>query len=466
MDFTEGKILKKLIRFTIPIIIMQFLNQAYSIVDEVIVARFVSEQALSVLSTVNSALLVGYCIMNGISSAVTILIGNLYGSKDITKLQNSARTLLFYGTAVSVAIFFIYTIFSGVIFGWLKVPDEIMDESRALMWIYAAALIPTFMCSISTSILNGLGSSKTPMAISVFAQLLNIGLDFLTVAGFGWGIKGAAWASFASVVAAFLLTYMQVEKNMRKLSSELDSTPNGSIVASHSIALGRKAKSNTLGLGLLFHIDNSCMKVFVPLAVPSIVQQSITSIGNLMLQVLVNKEGVAYINGYTVGNTINGLFLLLVMSCIVGFETFAAQNIGAKQYDRVRSGFKGLLLFGTLLCFVISFFTVVCANPLIHLYLTDSASTSFSFARTYLIFLIPNYFLILWKYSVDAIFKAQLKVYLFTISSFISLGVRIVLGYALCAHFGLLALAVAIMIGNAVAMLFDWIYLSRELTRH
>ena len=96
MDLTEGSIFKKLVKFTIPIMIIQFLNQAYSIVDNVIVARFVNETALSVVSTVNSALLVGYCIMQGIAGAVTILVGNLYGAKQYETLRKTVKTLLFW----------------------------------------------------------------------------------------------------------------------------------------------------------------------------------------------------------------------------------------------------------------------------------------------------------------------------------------------------------------------------------
>lgn len=145
MDLTQGSIIKKLARFTIPIIIIQFLNQAYSIVDNVIVARFVSERALSILSTVNSAMMVGYCIMQGVSGAVTILTGNLYGARAYEQLRKSVKTLLFWGTALSIVFFLAYSLGSGVIFGWLKVPAEIIGESRELMWIYAGSLVPTFM---------------------------------------------------------------------------------------------------------------------------------------------------------------------------------------------------------------------------------------------------------------------------------------------------------------------------------
>lgn len=427
MDLTEGSIFKKLVKFTIPIMIIQFLNQAYSIVDNVIVARFVNETALSVVSTVNSALLVGYCIMQGIAGAVTILVGNLYGAKQYETLRKTVRTLLFWGTLISIVVFLIYAPGSGVIFGWLKVPQEIFSESRQLMWIYAGSLIPTFMCSICNSVLNGMGASKSTMIISVMGQILNIALDLIAVAGLGFGVKGAAWASFISVVFALTFTYIHMEKMLDKLAEKSDG------------------------------LDNSCMKKYIPLAIPSIIQQSIFSVGNLILEVLVNVAGVAYINGYNVANTISGLFSIFIIASCTGFETFAAQNIGAKKYDRVGRGFKGIIIFGIALCLILSGVTLLCQEPLISFYLTDKTGTAFTFAQKYMILLIPNYFFILGKYSVDGFFKAQLKVYLFTVSSFISLVLRVMFGYMLEPVCGLWALAIAASIGNAVAMVFDWV---------
>ena len=109
MDLTKGSILKGMIRFTIPIIIIQFLSQAYAIIDNVVVARFVSEEALSVLSTVNSALTVGYCLIQGLSSASTILVGNLFGARAYEKLHTMTHTLLVGAGVVSLILFTVYS---------------------------------------------------------------------------------------------------------------------------------------------------------------------------------------------------------------------------------------------------------------------------------------------------------------------------------------------------------------------
>lgn len=426
MDLTKGSILKGMIRFTIPIIIIQFLSQAYAIIDNVVVARFVSEEALSVLSTVNSALTVGYCLIQGLSSASTILVGNLFGAHAYEKLHTMTHTLLVGAGVVSLILFAVYSIGAAPIFAVLKVPAEILPACEKLMFLYALSLPPTLLCSACTAMLNGMGNSKTPMIISVCSQILNIILDILAVAVLGFGVEGAAAASLISVVVALVWTYHHLTRDLTQLN---DARPRA---------------------------EFSCIGQYVPLAVPSILQQSIMSVGSLMLQVLVNVAGIAYINGYNVACTLNNLFLLPVISCCAGFETFAAQNLGSKNEKRVKQGFLDLLGIGTLLCLVLSLSTFLFARPLIGLYLTDEAGTAFTFAKQYLFLLIPNYLLLLAKYSVDSLFKAQMKIYLFTLSSLIALGCRIALGYLMTPSMGLTALAYATLIGNFIAAAFDW----------
>ena len=432
MNLTQGNITRKLIRFTLPILVIQFLNQAYTLADNIIVARFVNEEALSVLSTVSSALLVAYCLMQGLSGASTILCGNLFGAGESRKLRSTVRVLILFSLFVSLFLVAVCAVGASLIFRLLKVPAQIVPECESLLFIYALSLPPTFVCSACTAALNGMGNSKIPMINSVSSQLLNIVLDVLAVAVWGFGVRGAAWASFFSVVVAMLL-------NLRQLKLSLDSLP---------------AQDGTSAPAA--YSARGCLKQYVPLAVPSILQQSIMSIGSLVLQVLVNKQGVSYINGYTVACTLNGLFLLPVSSCCSGYETFAAQNLGAGKHDRVRDGFLRVLALGVGLCALLTLLTLVFAEPLIGLYLTDKTAASFLFARLYLFLLIPNYFLLLAKYSADGLFKAQMKVYLFTLSSFIALGVRIVLSYALEPQLGLTALAWAATIGNLAAALFDF----------
>lgn len=437
MDLTKGNITGKLIRFTIPIIIIQFLNQAYTLADNIIVARFVSREALSVLSTVNSALAVAYCLMQGLGSASTILVGSLFGSRNCKRLRAAVKTLLFSTAAVSLFLVAGAVLGAPAIFRLLKVPEEIRPECETLLWIYALSLPPTYICSTCTAALNGMGNSRIPMFNSVGSQLLNIVLDVLAVAVLGYGITGAAVASLISVIVAMTLNAGQLALAFRGLDNMCPGP-------------------DTAFTGV------SVLKQYLPLAVPSVLQQSILSIGSLLLQVPVNRQGVAYINGYAVANTLNGLFLLPILSCCTGYETFAAQNLGAGKPERVKNGFKKLLAIGMVLSILLALVTVLLADPFIGLYLTDSSGADFRFARLYLFLLIPGYFLLLAKNSVEGLFKAQMKVYLFTLSSLIALGSRILLSYLLEPLIGLTALAWATLAGNLIAALFVWGILLRK----
>ena len=197
------------------------------------------------------------------------------------------------------------------------------------------------------------------------------------------------------------------------------------------------------------------LKKYLTLAIPSIIQSSVLSIGTMALQVIVNKAGIAYINGYTAANTIFNLFLLPIVAISTGFETFASQNIGASITERVRGGYHFLMKEGVLICVALSVLDVLLAGKFISIYATYPGTESFSFARVYLYLMIPNFFLQLFKYSIESLFKAHLKMNLFAASSILSLSCRIAFAFIFTPMFGLSAMAWALLFGSLVSVIFD-----------
>ena len=197
------------------------------------------------------------------------------------------------------------------------------------------------------------------------------------------------------------------------------------------------------------------LKKYLTLAIPSIIQSSVLSIGTMALQVIVNKAGIAYINGYTAANTIFNLFLLPIVAISTGFETFASQNIGASITERVRGGYHFLMKEGVLICVALSVLDVLLAGKFISIYATYPGTESFSFARVYLYLMIPNFFLQLFKYSIESLFKAHLKMNLFAASSILSLSCRIAFAFIFTSMIGLSAMAWALLFGSLVSVIFD-----------
>ncbi|MGN0479564.1 MAG: MATE family efflux transporter [Hominenteromicrobium sp.] len=423
MDLTKGGVAKTMLRFTLPILFMNLINQAYNIADGVITARFINTRALSVISAAMAALAVGYCLLTGAANACSVLVARLFGEGERRALRRAVLMLALSSLVLSVLICAAYMVFAEPIVRVSRVPGEIAADCERLVMLYAVGFLPTLFSQTGVAVLNGLGDSKSPTVICISTQLLNIVLNLFAVLVLDLGLWGVAWASVFSVTVNALLAWRRV---LRTVCGEG----------------GVSGAKKSLGQ-------------YIRLALPSMLQQSVMAFGSLFLQVLVNRQGVACINGYSVGCNLYNLLILVVISCCTGYETFAAQNLGAGKTDRVRAGFRTLQLAGTAVCIALALFTAFGSDFLVSFYLTDPADPAFAFARQFLFLLIPNLFLTLFKYGVDAVFKANLKVYLFTISSLISLGARVAFTYAAFDALGSAALAAGTVFGTGIALVFD-----------
>lgn len=424
MNLTKGNTAKTLVRFTLPILFMNLINQAYNIADGVITARFISERALSVLSAATAVLMVGYCLLTGAANACPVLIAQLCGKGARRELRGAVFTLAAASVGISGLLCAVYVVFAGLIVRAAQVPPEIAEDCKKLIALYAVGFIPTLLTQAGVAVLNGMGDSKNPTWMCISTQILNIFLNLLAVLVFDLGLWGVAAASVFSVLVNAVLAWVWVLRAIR-------------------------------GQGSGVYGSAGSLRRYGALAVPSMLQQSVMAFGNLILQVLVNRQGVAYINGYNVGGNLSNLLLVALIACCTGYETFAAQSLGAGAYGRVRAGFRTLIVVGAGLCAVLSLVTVFASDALISFYLSDPADTAFVFARQYLLLLLPNLPLTLLKYGVDAVFKANLKVYLFTVSSLVSLGARIAFSFLAFGALGPAALAVGVVFGSGAALVFN-----------
>ena len=425
MDLTKGKISSVLLKFTLPIILMQILNQAYMVVDSIVVARFVSDTALSVWSSANNILLIGYAILNGFNGASHIVVGRYFGEKKYDELKPVLFTLAIGALILSLIVTGAYICFSKSVFIAMQLPDEILSECTRVAIIYALSLPLTAIQGVTGAIINGSGNSKTQTVICVSTQIMNIVLDVVIISCFHMGVEGAALASDFSMFVSCVWTF---------------------ICARHILKQKTQAR---------MYFFPPALKKYLTLAIPSIIQSSVLSIGTMALQVIVNKAGIAYINGYTAANTIFNLFLLPIVAISTGFETFASQNIGASITERVRGGYHFLMKEGVLICVALSVLDVLLAGKFISIYAIYPGTESFSFARVYLYLMIPNFFLQLFKYSIESLFKAHLKMNLFAASSILSLGCRIAFAFIFTPMIGLSAMAWALLFGSAVSVIFD-----------
>lgn len=422
MDLVTGSVSKKLIQFSMPIIVVNVLAMAYTMIDSIIVSRFVGETGLSILSTSMSCILVGQCFIMGAAMCINILVGRWFGAKEYNKLGSGVVNIIGVNILFSLILSIIHILFVGNIVEVLKVPAQIQRSSMEIIVIYVLSFVPQSMVQIFSGILYGLGDSKNPTKYTVISQILNIIFDMIFILVFNLGVHGAAMASTLCIIINMIIlakiTYIKIKPYM------------------HTICL-----------------EMNIIKDYLKIALPSLLQQASMSFGNLLLQVIVNGMGVDFINGYVVACQVQNLMIIPIISCCNGYETFASINIGAKENKRVHSGFSWLIKAGILCSILLGVITLVFGKGIIHMYLDDGIA--FDTALFYTWILIPNSFFLLTKYGMDSIFKANMKVILFTISSFISLISRVIFSYILVVYFGIYALAIATVLGNFIATIFN-----------
>ncbi len=432
MNLTQGNIKKVLFKFAIPIIIIQVLNQLYSLTDSIIVSRFAGGNEFAILSNISTLTMLGYCLVQGGAIATNVIFANLFGSNNQKELASAKKTfniiILIYGTLIAL----LYTVFAKQLLLLINIPGELLNKAILVLIIYALNFIPVGVIVVNQGILNGYGDSKTPMRLSIIFQFLNLVLDYIVVAIFPYGVIGAALASLLSSTLSAIFMYVKSSNLLKDYK--------------------QYAKFSKVWLSKA-----------IKLAIPSTISQSVSSLGSFVLQIIVNGYGIGIINGYSVGCTLNNFILCPILGLCSAYESFGGQNLGANKRDRVKQGFKLILGYGLFFCVLATLLSFCLNNLFISLYISDKTLESYKFASKFFNVMCFNYFTLFIKSSLDSYYKAHQKMTLLAVVSAVSLATRVLLSFALTNKLGPIFLAWACPLSNVVGIL---IYLIFNNKRH
>lgn len=434
MDLTQGNVWKKMIRFTLPIILTMILQQAYVMADSLVVSNCIGETALAIISPSSQTLAVFQCVSLGIQVAVGIIIANLAGAKDFKGVKNASSTFLWISVITGVLLTGLSMVLGYPIFLFLNVPEEIFQEAYSLYFIYAVSLFTGILGSVLTTILMSLGDSKRPFIISSFGGILNVGLDLLFIQVFKWGIASCAYATLSSQALVALLAYILVKVQLKRLEDSK---------ASFSWAYGKE---------------------MIRLGVPSIIQQAVMSLGSLAIVSLIYSFGTEIIAGNVAAEEINSLLFIPGVAVTNAYATFASQNYGARNQKRIEEGFKVMQVLGLIVNTVVALISIFSTRYFVYLFTGSFDSDSSIYAFYYLMFCIPYYYFIVFKYGFDSLFKAKKQIQLFIYSSFINLALRIALAYLFAYTLGVnfinLSMPISTLLSGFANLLF-WKYSKR-----
>lgn len=431
---------KALFFFAVPLILGNLFQQFYTTVDSVIVGQFVGEDALAAVGASYSLTSVFIMIAIGGGIGAGVITSQYLGAGNYGKMKTSVFTALNSFLGLSIVLGIIGFMANEQILRALNTPENIMADAVLYLKIYFVGLPFLFMYNILSSVFNALGNSKTPLYLLIFSSLLNIVLDLVMVKVFGLGVAGVAVATLFAQGLSAVISFRLLMRQLKSYQTKEE----------------RYRLFDPAMLGNMFKV-----------ALPSMLQQSIVSIGMLLVQSVVNGFGSSVLAGYTAGMRIESICIVPMIALGNAVSTFTAQNLGAGKPERVKRGYvagmKIVAAFAVLICL----FLTLLHDPIINAFLEEgSDATAYETGTSYLSFIAFFFVFIGLKAITDGVLRGAGDVVVFTLANLVNLGIRVTFAFTMAGILGVKAVWFAVPIGWATNYLISFIrYLSGKWSR-
>lgn len=406
-DFTVGSEAKIILNFSIPLVVGNLFQNLYNIVDSIIVGNYLGKEALGAVGASFPIIFTLMSLIIGIGSGASTVVSQYFGAKQMTKVTKTIDTIFifFLGASLIVSSFGIY--FAEDIFRLLQLPEEILPEAVNYMSIYLSGMFFFFGFNGITSILRGLGDSKTPLYFMVISTLANIFLDLLFVVVFGWGIKSVAIATVVAHAGAFFAAawYLNRKHPVIKLSF-------------------RK-----------YLFDRDIFKSCVRIGLPTGFQQSFVAFGMMAIMAIVNGFGTNAVAAYAAAIRIDSFAKMPAITFSSALSSFTGQNLGAFKEDRAKKGLKITLLFSLVYSISISIIILFFGEYLIQFFTSDQGVIAIG--QDYLVIVSSFYLLLAIMFTLTGFLRGAGATFIPMLTTLASLYLfRIPMAYFLSDHIG------------------------------
>ena len=428
---------KALFFFALPMILGNLFQQFYTTVDSIIVGQFVGEDALAAVGASHSLTTVFIMIAIGGGIGASVITSQYLGAGLYHRMKTSIYTALISFLTLSITLGLIGLFANRAILTALNTPQNILDDAVLYLRIYFVGLPFLFMYNILSSIFNALGNSKTPLKLLIFSSLLNIVLDFVAVKIFRLGVAGVAIATVVAQGLSAVISFCLLMKHLKEYHEAVQK------------------------------FDFSMLGNMVKVALPSMLQQSIVSIGMLLVQSVVNGFGSSVLAGYTAGTRIESICIVPMIATGNAVSTFTAQNLGAGKPQRVREGYKAGVKLVAVFAVVICLILTLSHEPIISAFLeSGSDESAFMTGSSYLSFIAFFFVFIGLKATTDGVLRGSGDVVVFTAANLINLSIRVAFSFAFAGIIGVEAVWYAVPIGWATNYVISFFrYLSGKWSK-
>ena len=400
-DLTIGNPQKVLWTFCLPMFGSIIFQQLYNIADSLVAGKFIGEHALAAVGNSYNITLIYIAFAFGCNMGCSVVVSQFFGAKDFKNMKTSVYTALTASAVLCAALMAFGFLSCDLMLRLMKTQKEIFDDSALYLNIYILGLPFLFFYNIATGIFSALGDSKTPFLVLAGSSTANILADILFVKTFSMGIAGTAWATFVCQGISCICSVLLI---LKRLSA---------IAAGPDVCL----------------FSWNLLKKLSIIAIPSILQQSFISIGNIMIQGCINGFGVSVAAGYSAAVKLNNLVITSFTTIGNGMSNFSAQNIGANQFLRVKEGFRGGIKLVWILCLPLCLLYLCFGKYLLLLFMDSSSEQALHTGQQFLFILSPFYFVVSVKLIADGILRGAGAMKQFMVATFSDLALRVILAF-------------------------------------
>ena len=420
-ELTKGPVMQTMLRFAVPMILGDLLQQCYNIADTLIVGRYLGESALAAVGSAFSLMTFLTSIILGLAMGSGTVFSIRYGQKDEKGLKEGI--LASFALLASVTVILNILVFAGLdlIIWFLRTPEELVQMMRDYLAVIFAGLVGIFLYNFFASLLRSLGNSVVPLVFLAVSACLNIVLDLWFVTGLHRGVAGAAEATviaqYVSGIGIAIYTFAKFPQLLRR---------------EQGVCLRKSRVKEITSFSAL-----TCM------------QQSIMNLGILAVQGLVNSFGTTIMAAFAAAVKIDAFAYLPVQDFGNAFSIFTAQNYGAKKPERIKKGIRTAVLVSVSFSLLISLCVCLFAAPLMSLFIDASEAAVIAEGARYLRIEGAFYFMIGILFLLYGLYRALGRPGMSVVLTVVSLGTRVALAYALSAvpAFGVMGIWWSVPIG-------------------
>lgn len=405
-DLTVGKPGKVLLRFCLPLFASIIFQQLYNIADSFVAGKFIGNDALAAVGNSYEITLIFIAFAFGCNIGCSVIAAQLFGAKKFSDLKTLVYTVLISSGVLCVVLMTCGFLFGGALLKLIRTPTELLADSKLYLDIYIAGLPFMFYYNVATGIFSAMGDSKTPFIFLACSSTANIGMDILFVHSFSMGVAGVAWATFICQGVSCILAVAFVLKRLHALECE----NRGERVPVFS-----------------WHLFGR----FAEIAVPSILQQSFISVGNIIIQSVINNFGAAVMAGYSSAVKLNNMVTTSLTTLGNGISSFTAQNLGAAKPERIKAGFAAGLRLVFAICVPLVLLYFFAGRQIVYVFLESPTGTAADIGMRFLRIISPFYLIVAAKLVADGVLRGAGMMKKFMVTTFSDLTLRVALAAVL-----------------------------------